>query len=325
MCIPCRGTPKECGRHLYRGFAMPPGIAFLSNASCSINGDLGRSGATLPVTHMRAGVTWGLGLFFYYAMGCSDFGWSMGRTLLVLNRYDLALKLLLRRDSLVSNVGERGYFVQHASDDLSSKGLGSAHTMAAKRVAAALARRNPKWAQDVMMRAHHSGHPHVRRYYGSPSNATLASVIADAAHGIMQPDRCNVRNPAPNGEACLGDCDIRSRAVTTVLAHHDARAVDVYNAFLLRELCGTALQLDTAQLLHQPAGVNIKGAAFWATEIWDVRTLCSAKLSRRDGVVESQTESSRWANGSACTPSPPAEWNHCFACNQSELQQRCVG
>ena len=79
---------------LWRAFAQPYGLRFVNGngqSMCTPAEELGKSGLLLPVTHSRGGNA--LGLWFYYARGCSDLAWDMGRTLLVNNRYDLALNL----------------------------------------------------------------------------------------------------------------------------------------------------------------------------------------------------------------------------------------
>lgn len=102
-CLPCNvrhnrtyGKPWYCrSEKAWQGFAAPRGILFLQSASKAdvpMNAELGVNHALLPVTHThtRSDSTV-VGLWFYYARGCSDVAWPVGRTLLVRNRCHAAV------------------------------------------------------------------------------------------------------------------------------------------------------------------------------------------------------------------------------------------
>ena len=96
--------PQRCGEDSWHPYwAVPPRINFLSDfgpglCSAPVNSfEVGVSNVTLPVTHRSIGRP-ELGVWMYYAAGCSDLGWRMGRTLLARNKQ--ALLLLLSRQSL---------------------------------------------------------------------------------------------------------------------------------------------------------------------------------------------------------------------------------
>jgi len=291
VCTVC-GSTAQCTGETWHAFAMPPGLAMLTHVPCTRNTEMCKDNIRLPVTHVST--RFGRGLWMYYARGCSDLAWSMGRTLCVRNRYHLALEL------------HRRLYVN--SDE----------SEAVKRVADALqrARGTAKWIVRRVNISRTSGHGFMKAYYGHKPNLSVATLVADAARGIFDPNRCHVwisKRPRPLHEVCSGECKVRSRALVFVL-HSDAHIMDNFNAAILRRLCNTPAQLDTVQLHQQPAGGHQRGVSRWATEIWDVRGLCSAAAS---AVFYS------WLNGSACKASPPREWNSCWSCSGSALQQNC--
>ena len=92
VCRPCGECPKN---ETWRGFTMPIGTDWLVNTSCAPNEELGHSHKLLPVTHVRDAYSYsvsrGMGIWYYYARGCSDLYWNTGRTLLARNRIHAAL------------------------------------------------------------------------------------------------------------------------------------------------------------------------------------------------------------------------------------------
>lgn len=194
---------------------------------------------------MRAGAS--LGLWFYYARGCSDLAWDAGRTMLVRNRYHLALEL------------QRLVF-------------GGSPEASAARVAADLRRSSPKWTAALLGRAHGSGHRMMQSYYHGTCisrkgctgrNVSLEQLVLDAASGMN--DRynlstgqrlvsgCHIGPTWGSLRACTGMCAVRAHALSYVLSQ-DAAAMDTLNHGLLVRLCSTAAQLDSVQLSNQPQG-----------------------------------------------------------------------
>lgn len=103
VCLAKPWTDDTCGQTVFNGngtfscFAAPRGIRFYNHAISSVrpvNAELGQDFARLTVSHTHTTQhPWQPGLWFYYARGCSDFAWDMGRTLLVRNRCHLAAVL----------------------------------------------------------------------------------------------------------------------------------------------------------------------------------------------------------------------------------------
>ena len=238
-------------------YMAPGGIRFI-NAACEANGELGRDHAWLPVAHTSGGNE--VGMWFYYARGCSDFYWNSGRTLLVRNRYDLALRL----HDLVA-VAHGGTLMEQS---------------ASNAIAAELLRSHRVWALTLLQRVKTSRYTHVQHYFrrNGASPPDLGSIVLDAARGFYVNEhgtsrRCHcLLNDYKEG-ALQGKAKTRSRALAQVLLP-DASALDILNARLLKRLCDTRWQLDTVQLSEQPAGHHSQGCTYHNVEIWDVRWLC---------------------------------------------------
>ena len=139
-CLPCHvrhnrtyGKPWYCRTDEmgWQGFAAPRGILFshsASRADAPINAELGLSHALLPIAHTHTKSDSAVvGLWFYYARGCSDAAWPVGRTLLVRNRCHAAVAIHQRAqrprhswDQAVSHVAAS---LAHASTRLALVGL----------------------------------------------------------------------------------------------------------------------------------------------------------------------------------------------------------
>ena len=110
---------------------MPYGTNWYRNVSCETASELGVSHAWLPVVHTYdLHQKWRLpGVWLYYARGCSDLLWNVGRTLLALNKVHAAVLLLQRqavhqsRETTNSRERQRGPSVRdeaHGRSDLVS-------------------------------------------------------------------------------------------------------------------------------------------------------------------------------------------------------------
>lgn len=78
-------------------FGMPRGVRSFAPRRGHVNAELGRDFSWLPVTRTQTqqdGLQ--VGLWFHYMRGCSDFAWSVGRTLLVRNKCAAAVAVELR-------------------------------------------------------------------------------------------------------------------------------------------------------------------------------------------------------------------------------------
>ena len=97
VCAIVNGTASaDFWRPHPRAPALPAHAFFLANQSCSPHESLGRNDSVLPVTHVRRRGEKNpqdSGIWLYFAQGCSDFGWNVGRTLLARNKQDAALML----------------------------------------------------------------------------------------------------------------------------------------------------------------------------------------------------------------------------------------
>ena len=96
VCVACGCCPRGLGRATptYHPFRFPIGLDHYRKLPCAPPRELGVDNAWLPVTHLggpHKGPTDSGGLWFYYARGCSDFLWDVGRTLLARNRAHLAV------------------------------------------------------------------------------------------------------------------------------------------------------------------------------------------------------------------------------------------
>ena len=90
-----RGRYNRTGGATWHSPVLPPSVDFLDAIPCEPADELGRSHAKLPVTHttvLGEKSPWRRrnGHWFFYARGCSDFAWDVGRTLLVQNRCNSA-------------------------------------------------------------------------------------------------------------------------------------------------------------------------------------------------------------------------------------------
>ena len=83
------------GRVAWHPFRFPVGIEYLRQLPCEPNDELTRDDAWLPATHVGGpsrGPTDSGGIWLYYARGCSDLLWHMGRTALARNRAHAAVR-----------------------------------------------------------------------------------------------------------------------------------------------------------------------------------------------------------------------------------------
>ena len=297
----------------WHGPKQPAGVDFLEKQLCIPDEELTRQHAVLPVTHVRAGDGAKGTIWFYYARGCSDMGWGMGRTLLARNRQDLAIKLQQRLYP------------------------GTSRKNATGEVAAALRTRAPHWAAKIVAAAKVSQSANPARYWADArarNRITLEGLLADAAEGFVVPEgnsssgnsgrACQVvsRRSRMRGSAdfCGGLCSVRALALISIF-YLDGAAMDPLNTMLLRALCGSTHALDSVKLHQQPSGTDGR----WATEIWDTAHLC---VEHGDtipvGPAGELAGGPVWLhNGSWCARTPHAQFRECYACSGSELQQDC--
>jgi hypothetical protein len=267
-----RPVCRECGHcprnETWHGFAMPIGVDMLLDVPCAPEPALGRDGAWLPVTHTRAGTA--LGMWYYYAAGCSDLGLNVGRTLLAPNRVGAALML----ESLLL-----------------------ANTTVDARAAARLARRvqqhprhSHKWERLVVSRAA----PALRAV---GANATLEAALREAGRGLYEPTRCNPSIGAPNATRCRGACLARPSSLLPLVA---SATLDPILWRQLQELGAAGRPLDSLVLHQQPQG---GGAIRWTTEIWDVRYARGAALPARWLNGSACAHAAGWKTCNACAGS----------------------
>ena len=184
VCTACRST-MDCSQYTYTGhgaygvvvgkvptwhhsFAQPAGVDFLDDLPCEPAAELGQDFAVLPVTHTRAGAVVKDTLWLYYARGCSDMGWGVGRTLLAMNRQDLAVLLSQRLHPSMSRES------------------------ASVHVAKLISQWHPRWAARLVRTANESRHRFVFKYFAdlrARHAVTVHALVADAADGFVQQQR----------------------------------------------------------------------------------------------------------------------------------------
>ena len=234
---------------VWRPFAAAGRVEYFDNQSCLPNPELGRDHVRLPVTHTRAN-TPSLGMWYYYARGCSDFGWNTGRTLAARNRCHAAVKI----DQRVHDDGTR---------------------QAINRMASYFLRRWPS------MSRHITSQPYVQML-ASDVNATehdlLTLALCACASGVYGNTTSHCLSAVPSGpDSCIGDCQVRARALAPLAGHY---GFDYFMRDAMRNFT-VGQDLDSVQLLQQPNGM---GSLQWTTELWDVR-----ELVRRSNHVASTT------------------------------------
>ena len=276
--------------------------------------ELGGHGTWLPVTHMRdAGQS---GLWMYYARGCSDLMWNVGRTMVARNRCHAALLL----EKMLHNSTDRA---------------------AARRAAKHLK------LQDVQ-------HVHSRAvgWMHASANVTTADLLADCARGLfgnctgspldedgrLQMCTCAAGRESSqrlnNASYPIGGWQVmgRKRAMTLSLLAGSAGLDGALCTLMLR--LPRRLRLDTLQLWQQPQG---GGSLLWATEVLDVRhaPLDGNAKGGREGAIAADPDllASRTrrlvgglnigaaATTAACSPS--RGFDRCMACANSTLEVIC--
>ena len=311
VCSPtsCYNHPSTVSSHgLYHAWHLPEGLRFIDGHLCEPAAVLNMDYAVVPVVHSRARVPVG-GLWLYYANGCSDLAWGIGRTLLSRNRIDLAVKLEQRQNSAAT------------------------WSTAVARVARMLRRASPHWANEVVRRANGSSREkrdsqHAALYWGQQRSSSVLSLellIADAARGMV------VRGKAWNqGDFCRfpdertgGSTYVRARALLHAFdSTFSANPLDQFNSRSVEALCqskhGT---VDTVTMYEQPAP-RPGSSLWWTTEIWDVSSLCVARgVPIPAGPSGTPVGGPLWLNGSRCARPSAQEWHHCYSCKGSFLHR----
>ena len=234
VCTECRTPAIDCTLHAYagngvytrtrtakratwHGIAQPSGIDFLEDVPCTPASELQTDYSVVPVTHTRAGTAGAGTVWLYYARGCSDVGWGLGRTLLARNREDLALKLMARLRHPASNRGAP-----------------------AQSVAQLLRQHYRGYAMKVLRAANSSRYAAATRYWATArrhSSIDLAELVADAAEGLVQrgasggchmtletsprdTETAGLGSPSSADSrlerVCAGSCAVRARALQYV-------------------------------------------------------------------------------------------------------------
>jgi hypothetical protein len=327
----CTTSGTNDSRATWKPFRFPPGLEYFRSSSlpCEPNAELGTSDSWLPVTHVGGpmrGPTDSGGLWFYYARGCSDLQWNVGRSVLARNRAHAAVLteqmlavLESAEHSTSAHEGERG----HQRRKQKSPPTLISDREAVGRVAAWLRKRYPKVEWSPLRQARPWFH-HVHQSY----NATAEDLIAEAARGLY--GQCTP--PAFDQTGALRPC--------TCASDSPSRGTSRRRLLALTPLCGDKvlslhsepglrrLPLDTVVLHQQPQG---GGNPSWTTEIWDVRG--SPSLSRHLENASAHPEvvgRARWAPlqaegwtvpAGACVPAE--SWHTCFSCKGSALEHGC--
>ena len=321
----------------------------MRNLPCEADGILGKNDALLPVTHVGGpsrGPTDSGGIWFYYAQGCSDLLWDVGRTMLVRNRAHAAIRIeqmIATRDADAARLSNSTNSFAPAMPRWHG-GYAISEQEAAARVAAWIVKRHPRgWS------------PVARARGWAGLNATVEHVIAEAARGLygvctpptfstggrLRPCRCIGSNSSK-----VVSSRRRLLALTPVCGD---KSLSLHSEPLIREL-----PLDTLVLHKQPQG---GGNPSWTTEIWDVRGSPALSRHLENATAHPEvTSRARWAGPgnlmgatrkkapfvtkerpsalalSASTSSvwpsvcePSDTWYTCFACRGSRLETACNG
>ena len=262
--------------------------------------ELGIDGAWLPVTHTRdrterhAG-----GIWLYYASGCSDLLWHMGRTLLARNR-------------------------AHAAILIEQRLAGGSELEASQRVVAWMTEHNEAWLLD-----------RGARFFGNASNILGGA----ARGILGTPECLLTAPFWPNGSLHVCACASTSKnrgmlkqlhAMSGIIGHG---ALQMYAEAALAKLRARGNVWDTLQLSEQMQG---HGSRRWAVEIWDIRYLPEhapsilgrenrSKILRRHALRASalNMQSSLPQQASACEASNVSRADFCLACADSLLEGFC--
>ena len=265
--------------------------------------DLGIDGAWLPVTHTRDRTALHSGgVWLYYARGCSDLLWHMGRTLLARNRAHSAILIEQRLG-------------------------GGSDLEAAERVVAWMKKHNEV---GLLQRG--------AQFFGRPVY-NPAYILGGAARGILGEAGCMVGEAFwSNGSLRVCSCASTPKSTKRLFAMSGIignGALQMYAEAALATLRARGgLPWDTLQLSEQMQG---HGSRSWAIEIWDVRYLPEQAPSILS--LENRTEILRRhvlrasglcaQNGSspqpayACEPSNVTSASTCLACADSQLERSC--
>ena len=298
-------------------FGMPRGIRYLNTPAGHVNAELGVDHAWLPLTRthtMQDAMQ--VGLWFHYTRGCSDFAWNVGRTLLVRNKCEAAVRI-----------------EQHVH--------GVAWSTAVARV-----------HRKIYLAAQRESFSHAVHHFSLGRKATFnRSTIWSEADGLEMLDSCartgleEAKRNVSVANAVLHHV-LSGNAIDYVVAATLAAANN-----RTRQAPGASLpppfQLDTVQFTNQCAECDGN------VEVWDVRSLQHVDLAplqeyarRREWRMLHQNNmrvsegdrhrastairnSSSFAspslfrrlNGSLCPLSKT--WHQCVACAESETEQNC--
>ena len=312
MCTTNGGRDKSFSWHPFR---FPVGIDYLRSLPCAADPILGLDDAWLPVTHVGGpsrGPTDSGGIWFYYAQGCSDLLWHMGRTVLVRNRAHAAVRIEQMAASMEmargtgagdvaaanASAGALAHLLGLATTTSSSKSRGSTSTSTSAKgtrggASARLSHELSSGSRDPAGGFAITEREAVRRVAAwigkrypkwaplgrargwAGSNATIEYVLAEAARGLY--GHCTPPSFSPSGK--LRPCRCATNGTKPAASRRRLLA--------LTPVCGDKvlslhsepmlrrLPLDTLVLHKQPQG---GGNPSWTTEIWDLRG--SPALSR---------------------------------------------
>lgn len=298
-------------------FGMPRGIRYLNIPVGHVNAELGVNYAWLPLTRthtMQDAMQ--VGLWFHYTRGCSDFVWNVGRTLLVRNKCEAAVR-----------IEQRVHGVSWPT---------------------AVARVHRK----IYLAAQRESFSHAIHHFSFGHKAALnRTTIWSEAYGLETLDRC-ARTGAEDANLNLSVANALLHSVLSGNAiDYVVAATLAFSNNRTGQTRGAPLpplfQLDTVQFTNQCAECDGN------VEVWDVRSLQHVDLEplqenarrrewrirhhsnltvsegdRRRAFAAIQKRSSfaspplfRRLDESLCSLSKT--WHQCAACANSETEQAC--
>lgn len=315
-----QGVPPEEVRWstTHASFGMPRGVRYLNTTkSGHVNAELGVHNAWLPVmrTYTQQDALQ-VGLWFHYMRGCSDFAWNVGRTLLVRNKCEAAVRVeqrahnaswasaVVRVNRKLSLAAQRASFhdaMHHFSARKDALNESSIWPEADGR--RALDRCARGWTAEAVSNSASAAVLNalfVSNALDYVIAATLAAAAAMARHAAALLDTVQFTNQCAS-PVCDGNVEI-----------WDVRSLQHVELEPLRAL---AQRREARLRSMRPGRVEQPRLPSWGLE------LRTARSAIREDASFASPPIFRRLNGSLCSLS--RTWHQCVACARSESEEAC--